>query len=244
MTQELVKCTNLCRSFGEVRALNDVNLSLPSGRIIGLLGPNGSGKTTLIKILNGLLQPSSGEARIAGNLPGVETKKIISFLPDRGYFPEWMNVGDMIDMFADFYADFDRAKADEMCRALGLERSMRIKTLSKGTREKMQLMLVMSRKARLYLLDEPIAGVDPAAREFIMRTILTNYSEDGTVLISTHLILDVEQVLDEAVFLRQGSVVLHESVDSIRERTNGSVDQLFREMFRTQAWNGGDDYAR
>ena len=155
-----------------------------------------------------------------------------------------MNVGDMIDMFADFYADFDRAKADEMCRALGLERSMRIKTLSKGTREKMQLMLVMSRKARLYLLDEPIAGVDPAAREFIMRTILTNYSEDGTVLISTHLILDVEQVLDEAVFLRQGSVVLHESVDSIRERTNGSVDQLFREMFRTQVWNGGEDNAR
>ena len=244
MTQELVKCTNLCRSFGEIRALNDVNLSLPSGRIIGLLGPNGSGKTTLIKILNGLLQPTSGEARIAGNLPGVESKKLISYLPDRGYFPEWMNVGDMIDMFADFYADFDRAKADEMCRALGLERSMRIKTLSKGTREKMQLMLVMSRKARLYLLDEPIAGVDPAAREFIMRTILTNYSEDGTVLISTHLILDVEQVLDEAVFLRQGSVVLHESVDSIRERTNGSVDQLFREMFRTQAWNGGDDYAR
>ena len=244
MTQELVKCTNLCRSFGEVRALNDVNLSLPSGRIIGLLGPNGSGKTTLIKILNGLLPPTSGEVRIAGNVPGVETKKIVSYLPDRGYFPEWMNVGDMIDMFADFYADFDRAKADEMCRALGLERSMRIKTLSKGTREKMQLMLVMSRKARLYLLDEPIAGVDPAAREFIMRTILTNYSEDGTVLISTHLILDVEQVLDEAVFLRQGSVVLHESVDSIRERTNGSVDQLFREMFRTQAWNGGDDYAR
>ena len=243
MTQELVKCTNLSRSFGEIKALNDVNLSLPSGRIIGLLGPNGSGKTTLIKILNGLLQPSSGEARIAGNLPRVE-KKLISYLPDRGYFPEWMNVGDMIDMFADFYADFDRAKADEMCRALGLERSMRIKTLSKGTREKMQLMLVMSRKARLYLLDEPIAGVDPAAREFIMRTILTNYSEDGSVLISTHLILDVEQVLDEAVFLRQGSVVLHESVDSIRERTNGSVDQLFREMFRTQVWNGGEDNAR
>ena len=234
MTQELVKCTNLSRSFGEIKALNDVNLSLQSGRIIGLLGPNGSGKTTLIKILNGLLQPTSGEARIAGNLPGVESKKLISYLPDRGYFPEWMNVGDMIDMFADFYADFDRAKADEMCRALGLERSMRIKTLSKGTREKMQLMLVMSRRARLYLLDEPIAGVDPAAREFIMRTILTNYSEDGTVLISTHLILDVEQVLDEAVFLRQGELVLHESVDSIRERTGGSVDQLFRDMFRAQ----------
>ena len=231
---ELVRCTNVSRSFGEVRALNGVDLSLPSGRIIGLLGPNGSGKTTLIKILNGLLQPTSGEVRIAGNVPGVETKKIVSYLPDRGYFPEWMRVGDMIDLFADFYADFDRAKANEMCRALGLDVKLPIKTLSKGTREKMQLMLVMSRAAKLYLLDEPIAGVDPAAREFIMRTILTNYSEDGTVLISTHLILDVEQVLDEAVFLRQGEVVLHESVDSIRDRPGGSVDQLFRDMFRAQ----------
>ncbi len=231
---ELVRCTNLSRRFGEVRALDGVDLSLPSGRIIGLLGPNGSGKTTLIKILNGLLQPTSGEVRIAGNAPGVETKKIVSYLPDRGYFPDWMRVGDMIELFADFYADFDRAKADEMCRALGLDKKLTIRTLSKGTREKMQLMLVMSRAAKLYLLDEPIAGVDPAAREFIMRTILTNYSEDGTVLISTHLILDVEQVLDEAVFLRQGQVVLHEIVDSILERTGGSVDALFRDMFRAQ----------
>ncbi|MBR0040574.1 MAG: ABC transporter ATP-binding protein [Oscillospiraceae bacterium] len=231
---ELVRCTNLCRNFENVRALDCVNLSLASGRIVGLLGPNGSGKTTLIKILNGLLQPTSGEVRIAGNAPGVETKQIVSYLPDRGYFPAWMRVGDMIELFADFYADFDRSKADEMCRVLGLDKKLPIKTLSKGTREKMQLMLVMSRAAKLYLLDEPIAGVDPAAREFILRTILTNYSEDGTVLISTHLILDVEQVLDEAVFLRQGEVVLHESVDSIRERTGGSVDQLFRDMFRAQ----------
>ena len=186
---------------------------------------------------------SAGEVRIAGNAPGVETKKLISYLPDRGYFPDWMRVGDMIDLFADFYADFDRAKADEMCRVLGLDQKLAIKTLSKGTREKMQLMLVMSRAAKLYLLDEPIAGVDPAAREFIMRTILTNYSEDGSVLISTHLILDVEQVLDEAVFLRQGQVVLHESVDSIRERTGGSVDQLFRDMFRAQEWRGGQNDA-
>ena len=243
MMQELVTCRGLSRSFGEVRALDNVNLSLPAGRIIGLLGPNGSGKTTLIKILNGLLQPSAGEVRIAGNAPGVETKKLISYLPDRGYFPDWMRVGDMIDLFADFYADFDRAKADEMCRVLGLDQKLAIKTLSKGTREKMQLMLVMSRAAKLYLLDEPIAGVDPAAREFIMRTILTNYSEDGSVLISTHLILDVEQVLDEAVFLRQGQVVLHESVDSIRERTGGSVDQLFRDMFRAQEWRGGQNDA-
>ena len=240
---ELVRCTNLSRSFGEVRALDNVNLSLPGGRIVGLLGPNGSGKTTLIKILNGLLQPSAGEVRIAGNAPGVETKKIVSYLPDRGYFPEWMRVGDMIELFADFYADFDRVKAAEMCRVLGLDEKLPIKTLSKGTREKMQLMLVMSRAAKLYLLDEPIAGVDPAAREFIMRTILTNYSEDGTVLISTHLILDVEQVLDEAVFLRQGQVVLHESVDSIRERTGGSVDQLFRDMCRAQEWRGGQNDA-
>ena len=231
---ELVRCSNLCRNFENVRALDGVDLSLSSGRIVGLLGPNGSGKTTLIKILNGLLQPTSGEARVAGNIPGAETKQIVSYLPDRGYFPEWMRVGDMIELFADFYADFDRAKADEMCRVLGLDTKLPIKTLSKGTREKMQLMLVMSRAAKLYLLDEPIAGVDPAAREFILRTILTNYSEDGTVLISTHLILDVEQVLDEAVFLRQGQVVLHESVDSIRERTGGSVDQLFRDMFRAQ----------
>ena len=231
---ELVRCTNLCRNFENVRALDGVDLSLSSGRIVGLLGPNGSGKTTLIKILNGLLQPTSGEVRVAGNVPGVETKKIVSYLPDRGYFPDWMRVGDMIDLFADFYADFDRAKADDMCRVLGLDKKLPIKTLSKGTREKMQLMLVMSRAAKLYLLDEPIAGVDPAAREFILRTILTNYSEDGTVLISTHLILDVEQVLDECVFLRQGQVVLHESVDSIRERTGGSVDQLFRDMFRAQ----------
>ena len=231
---ELVKCTALCRNFESVRALDKVDLSLESGRIVGLLGPNGSGKTTLIKILNGLLQPTSGEARIAGNLPGVETKKIVSYLPDRSYFPDWMRVGDMTDLFADFYADFDRAKSAEMCRVLGLQPQMNIKTLSKGTREKLQLMLVMSRAAKLYLLDEPIAGVDPAAREFILRTILTNYSEDGTVLISTHLILDVEQVLDDAIFLQQGRIVLHESVDSIRERTNGSVDQLFRDMFRAQ----------
>lgn len=231
---ELVKCTALCRNFDSVRALDRVDLSLEPGKIVGLLGPNGSGKTTLIKILNGLLQPTSGQVRIAGYAPGVETKQIVSYLPDRGYFPGWMRVGDMMDLFADFYVDFDQAKADEMCRALGLERKQSIKTLSKGTREKMQLMLVMSRSAKLYLLDEPIAGVDPAAREFILRTILKNYSEDGTVLFSTHLIQDVEQVLDEAVFLRQGQVILHESVDSIRERTGGSVDQLFRDMFRAQ----------
>ena len=233
---ELVTCSGLTRWFGQTLALDHVDLALTSGKIVGLLGPNGSGKTTLIKILNGLLQPTAGEARVDGKLPGPETKAAISYLPDRGYFPEWMRVGDMVDMFEDFYADFDRAKAEDMCRTLGLDAAGRIKTLSKGTREKMQLMLVMSRAAKLYLLDEPIAGVDPAAREFIMQTILTNYNEDGTVLISTHLISDIEQVLDEAVFLQQGKIVLHESVDSIRERTGESVDALFREMFRAQLY--------
>ncbi len=236
MATELVKCTGLTRYFGEVKALDNVDLTLEPGKIVGLLGPNGSGKTTFIKILNGLLQPTAGSVLIDGNAPGVESKSIISFLPDRGYFPEWACVGDMVDLFTDFYADFDRNKANEMCRALGLESESRIKTLSKGTREKMQLMLVMSRRAKLYLLDEPIAGVDPAAREFIMQTILTNYNEDGTVLISTHLLTDVEQVLDEAIFLQQGRVVLHEAADSIRERTGESVDALFREMFRFQGY--------
>ena len=236
MATELVSCRGLCRYFGEIKALDNVDLTLEPGKIVGLLGPNGSGKTTLIKILNGLLQPTAGTVEILGAAPGPESKAQISFLPDRGYFPEWMCVKDMIDLFSDFYADFDRAKALEMCRALGLEQGQKIKTLSKGTREKMQLMLVMSRKAKLYLLDEPIAGVDPAARELIMHTILTNYNEEGTVLISTHLLTDVEQVLDEAIFLQNGKVVLHEGVDSIRERTGQSVDALFREMFRAQEW--------
>lgn len=231
MNEELVKCTGLCRSFEAVQALRGVDLSLTSGKIVGLLGPNGSGKTTLIKILNGLLQPTAGEARVAGLLPGVETKAITSYLPDRGYFPDWMRVGDMIDMFSDFYADFDRAKAEEMCRVLGLEAGSRIKTLSKGTREKMQLMLVMSRRARLYLLDEPIAGVDPAARDYILSTILSNYSEDASVLLSTHLIADVERVLDEVIFLKEGAMVLHDTVDHIREEHGKSVDTLFREVF-------------
>ena len=233
---ELVQCTALTRNFGQIKALDNVDLTLTPGKIVGLLGPNGSGKTTLIKILNGLLQPTSGSVLIAGNAPGVASKSLISYLPDRGYFPAWMRVGDMMDLFGDFYADFDRARAEDMCRSLGLDTGSPIKTLSKGTREKMQLMLVMSRAAKLYLLDEPIAGVDPAAREFIMRTILTNYNPEGTVLISTHLITDVEQVLDEAVFLQQGRIVLHEDVDSIRERTGQSVDALFREMFRAQLY--------
>ena len=226
-----------------MEALRSVDLTLESGRIVGLLGPNGSGKTTLLKILNGLLQPSSGTALIEGQRPGKASKAIISYLPDKPYFADWMRVRDMVDLFADFYADFDRAKAEGMASTLSLSMDSRIKTLSKGNREKLQLLLVMSRRAKLYLLDEPIAGVDPAARDFILRTILTNYNEEGTVLISTHLIADVEPVLDEAVFLQNGRVVLHESVDTIREEKGESVDALFREMFRTN-WNGGADNVR
>ena len=244
MSNELLMCSGLSRRFGAVQALDGVDLSLEEGKIVGLLGPNGAGKTTLLKIFNGLLRQDSGSVTIDGNTPGLETKKVIAYLPDRPSFAEWMTVGDMIGMFSDFYPDFDRVKAKELCSSLGLEEKSRIKSLSKGTKEKMQLMLVMSRRARLYLLDEPIAGVDPAAREFILRTILTNYNENGTVLISTHLISDVEQVLDEAVFLHQGRVILHKSVDTIREEKGMSVDALFREMFRTPVWNGGEDNAR
>ena len=244
MTEELVTCRGLSRRFGSVQALDGTELTLTSGKIVGLLGPNGAGKTTLLKILNGLLQPDRGEVRVAGYKPGRETKALISYLPDRPYFADWMTVGDSIDLFTDFYADFDAVRATEMCRTLGLEEKSRIKTLSKGTREKMQLMLVMSRRAKLYLLDEPIAGVDPAAREFILKTILSNYNEEGTVLISTHLISDVEPVLDEAVFIQNGRVILHESVDTIREEKGMSVDALLREMFRMQMPTGGDNDAR
>lgn len=232
MSNSLVVCSGLRRSFGAVKALDGVNIAIPSGKIVGLLGPNGAGKTTLIKIINGLLQPDEGVVTIGGHVPGVESKKLVSYLPDRMYFADWMKIGDMIDFFGDFYEDFDKEKAAEMCRSLGLERKMRIKSLSKGTREKMQLMVVMSRKAKLYVLDEPIAGVDPAAREFILHTILTNYNEGGTVLLSTHLISEVEEVLDEAIFIYRGQVILHDTVDNIRVRENKSVDALFRDLFR------------
>ena len=241
MENELLKCTELKRSFGSIKALDGVNLTLERGKIVGLLGPNGAGKTTLLKVMNGLIRPDSGEIRIGGFKPGPETKKLISYLPDCPYFPDWMRVRDAIDMFDDFYEDFDRSKAEEMCRLLGLDKKQKIKTLSKGTRDKMQLVLVMSRKASFYLLDEPIAGVDPAAREFILKTILGNYNENGTVLLSTHLILDVEQILDEAVFIQKGKIILHESVDDIREQHGMSVDALFREMFRGSYDMGGDN---
>ena len=240
MNEILVACTGLTKRYGHKAALNGVDLKLGRGRIVGLLGPNGSGKTTLIKILCGLLQPTDGAVAIDGQAVGTASKAIISYLPDRMYFADWMRASDLIDLFADFYKDFDRAKCLAMCASLGVTPSDRLKTMSKGTKEKVQLVLVMARKAQLYLLDEPIAGVDPAARDFILSTILTNYSENGTVLISTHLISDIERVLDEVIFLREGRVILHNSVDNIRELEGKSVDALFREMFRAQSLEGGN----
>ena len=239
MNEQLVTCTALTKRYGSKTALTGVNLELGRGRIVGLLGPNGSGKTTLIKILCGLLQPTDGAILIDGQSAGPYTKSVISYLPDRMYFADWMKATDLFDLFADFYADFDRARAMSMCASLGVTPSDRLKSMSKGTKEKVQLVLVMARKAQLYLLDEPIAGVDPAARDFILGTILTNYNEDGTVLISTHLISDIEKVLDEAIFLKQGHITLHDTVDNIREREGKSVDALFREVFRAPNYEGG-----
>jgi len=227
----LVVCSGLTKNYGSFTALKNLDLNLERGRFIGLLGPNGSGKTTTIKLLNGLLQPTAGTVTIDGMQPGRGTHSIVSYLPDRACLDENMKVADIIDFFSDFYRDFDRVKATEMLNTLNLPSLSRLKALSKGNREKVQLILTMSRRAQLYVLDEPIAGVDPAARDYILNTILANYSEDASVLLSTHLIADIERVLDEVVFLKEGSMVLHEGVDTIREEHGKSVDMLFREVF-------------
>ena len=240
MDKILIKCENLLKTYGGNNALNGIGLEIGSGRIVGLLGPNGSGKTTFIKILCGLLRQSSGTVTIDGHEPGVYTKSVISYLPDKMYFADWMRVSDMLDLFQDFYADFDRKKVEAMCVALGIQMNQRIKAMSKGTKEKMQLVLVMSRKAKVYLLDEPIAGVDPAARDFILNTILSNYNEEGTVVISTHLITDIERVLDEVVFLQNGLIVKHDTVDNIRTQEGKSVDAVFRDVFRATPYFGGE----
>ena len=228
----ILQCRDLSKNFQGTIALNNVNLEVERGRIVGLLGPNGSGKTTLIKLANGLLQPSRGQILIDGKEPGIETKKIVSYLPERTYLSEWMTVRQVIDFFADFYADFNRDKAYDMLQRLGLQTTARLKTLSKGTKEKVQLILVMSRGAQLYLLDEPIGGVDPAARDYILHTIIGNYNPDSTVIISTHLISDIETVLDDVIFISAGQVVLQSNVDDIRETQGKTVDALFREVFR------------
>lgn len=228
----LLECRKLNKNYGGSFALNDIDLQIEPGRIVGLLGPNGSGKTTLIKLINGLLTPTGGEVLIDGRKPSPETKAIVSYLPERNALSEWMSAKQAMDYYADFFGDFNRDKAKEMIRNLGLDEQARIKTMSKGTREKLQLILVMSREAKLYLLDEPIGGVDPATRDYILRTIISNYNENASVIISTHLIADVEQVLDDVIFLREGHVELHESVDEIRNEKGTSVDALFREVFR------------
>lgn len=229
----VMECNQLTKRYPTgVVALKAVNLQLPKGKIIGLLGPNGSGKTTLIKTACGLLTPSSGDIRVCGYAPGPESKARVSYLPDKDYLPEGMRVRDVISYFSDFYADFDPQKAREMLTRLQLREDMRLKTLSKGTKEKVQLILVMSRNAQLYILDEPIGGVDPAARDYILDTIITNYSEDATVLLSTHLINDIERVLDSVVFINSGSVALVKDVEDIRMENGKSVDELFREMYR------------
>jgi ABC-2 type transport system ATP-binding protein len=228
----LVECRNLYKDYSGKLALNAVNLEIPSGRIVGLLGPNGSGKTTLIKIASGLLTPSAGELLIGGKKPGAESKSLVSYLPERTYFSDWMRVDSLMDFFADFYSDFDRAKAQDMLQRLSINSRDRLKTMSKGTKEKVQLILVMSREAKLYLLDEPIGGVDPAARDYILRTIISNYNEGSTVLISTHLIADVEKTIDDVIFIRDGQIMLTSSVDDIREKEEKSVDELFREVFK------------
>ena len=241
MNEKLIALHGVTKTYGTAaRALDGVDLEVGRGKIVGLLGPNGSGKTTMIKLLCGLLQPTAGEVLIDGAAPGPYTKSIVSYLPDRMYFADWMRVSDLVDFFSDFYADFDRKKAAEMFSALNIRPMERVKTMSKGTREKVQLVLVMSRAAQLYLLDEPIAGVDPAARDFILSTILTNYNENGTVLLSTHLISDVERVLDEAIFLQNGRIVRHDTVDNLRALEGKSVDALFREIFRAVPYQGGE----
>ena len=228
----ILECRDLCKRYGSVQALDHINLRLEPGRIVGLLGPNGSGKTTLIKMANGLLTWEHGDLLIDGMAPGIETRKIVSYLPERTYLAEWMTAAQTIDFFEDFYPDFRRDRAEDMLLRLNVPLDRKIRQLSKGTREKVQLILVMSREAKLYLLDEPIGGVDPATRDYILSTIIGNYDPGATVLISTHLIADVEQVLDEVVFISQGQVGLQKSVDEIREEQGKSVDQLFREVFR------------
>ena len=204
----ILECKNLTKTFGSTIALNNVNLSIDRGKIVGLLGPNASGKTTLIKLCNDLLTPTNGDILIGGKKPGIETKKIISYLPERTYLNDWMRVSDIIEFFKDFYADFVPEKAYDMLNKLNINPKDKLKTMSKGTKEKVQLILVMSREAELYLLDEPIGGVDPAARDYILDTILSNYNESGTVIISTHLIADIEKILDEVIFLKEGEIVL------------------------------------
>lgn len=227
----VLECSHVTKWFGSKKALSDISLQILPGRITGLLGPNGSGKTTLIKLAGGLLTPTEGTITVCGSSIGPETKLRVSYLPDRNYLNSWMKVSQIVDLFADFYSNFDRNKAHEMLKRLAIDPNMKLKNLSKGTKEKVQLILVMSRSADLYLLDEPIGGVDPAARDYILHTIVTNYNEQGSILISTHLISDIEQILDDVIFLKNGEISMVSSVDAIRSEHHKSVDDLFREVY-------------
>ena len=228
----IVEAKNLNKNYGGFRALNDFNFTVEPGRIVGLLGPNGSGKTTFIKILSGLLTYDSGSVLIDGKAPGYESKALVSYLPERPYFNSWMRVDECLDYFEDFYEDFDRVIAEKMLSDLNVSTEAKLKTLSKGTKEKVQLILVMARRAKLYLLDEPIAGVDPAARDYILDTIISTYNKDASIIISTHLIADVEKVLDDFVFISGGHIVVGGSVQALREAKNMSIDEYFREVFK------------
>ena len=229
---ELVECKNLCKDFDGIKVLDNINLSIPRGKIIGLLGKNGTGKSTLIKLINDLLTPSSGEVLINGEKPGVESKKIVSYLPERTYLDKSMKISQIIDFFGEFYINFNKEKALKLLKDLDLNLNSKISHMSKGMQEKLQLILVMSRNAELYILDEPLGGVDPATRDYILDTILTNFNKDASVLISTHLIADIEKILDEVIFIDKGKIFLTSSADELRNRENASIDQIFRRCFK------------
>lgn len=228
----LVECNNVYKNYGSKKVLKDVNLNIERGKIIGLLGPNGSGKSTLIKLINGLLTANKGEILVNGQPVGIESKKIVSYLPERTYLNFNMKVSELITYFADFYDNFDVEKAYELLHHLNISPKDRLKTMSKGTKEKVQLILVMSRKADLYILDEPIGGVDPAARDYILDTILNNFNENATIILSTHLISDIERILDEVIFIHQGEILFHENTEELRNKRNNSIDGIFREEFK------------
>lgn len=232
MELPVLEIKNVHKKYLSHSVLEGVGFSIPRGKIVGLLGPNGCGKTTILKLISGLLQLDEGEIRINGICPGQQTKSMISYLPERSYLNDWMKISDILNLFSDFYADFDRERAEQMLTDLKISKEEKLKTMSKGTKEKVQLILVMSRRASLYLLDEPIGGVDPATREYILRTILKNFDENSSILITTHLIQDVETIFDQVLFLNQGKIVIDGEVDEIREKYGKSIDGLFREVFR------------
>lgn len=229
---ELLKCNHLYKNYGKKKVLEDVNITIGKGKIVGLLGSNGSGKTTFIKLINDLLVPTAGEVLINGQKPGIESKKVISYLPERTYLQFDMKVSELIQYFSDFYENFNSKRAYELLKRLQIDANDKLKTMSKGTKEKVQLVLVMSRDADLYILDEPIGGVDPAARDYILDTIIKNFKEGASIIISTHLISDIERILDEVIFIHEGKITLTSSADELREKHGKSIDAIFREVFK------------